>query len=195
MSEKMDIQLKKCITPKFRVSFPNVLKAKAFKNQEPKFSITMLFDQKTDLKEVQRAYKNAGIERWGKDQSKWPKFKNPTFRDGNEKQDLEGYEDVTFCTASSKTKPGLINENHDEIITESEFYAGCYAKAELIAFAYGDPKEGIPYGIGFSLQNLKKVGDGKSFSGRRDASEVFEKEAVDSDNKDNYEDDDVQTSF
>ena len=43
-------ELVKVMTPKFRVSFPNVFKAKAIEEgQDPKFSMAMLFDDEADL--------------------------------------------------------------------------------------------------------------------------------------------------
>jgi ssDNA-binding protein len=187
MADKMKVEDKKCMTPEFRVSFPAVFKPKAFKNQEPKYSVVMLFNKKTDLKELKRAYMNAGIEKWGPDQKKWPVFKNPTFRNGDEKQDVQGYPGTIFVTASSKQPPGIINQRKEDIISEQEFYAGCYARATLIAFAYGNPKEGIPYGISFSLQNLQKLRDGDKFSGRRDAADEFDEVEDGSEDASNYE--------
>lgn len=185
---KMDIKLKKCTTPKFRVSFPHVFEPNSFKGQKPKYSVTMLFDKSADMKELNRAIKNAMVEKFGKDKDEWPKYKRP-FRNGSlEKPDLEGYKGKIFFTATCKTKPGLIDGMNENVPIESEedFYAGCYAKATLIAFYYDDPKDGVS----FALCNLKKVGDGKPFSGKRDAAEDFSDDVDDSesDDEDNYED-------
>lgn len=188
MSEKMDISKKKCLTPEFRVSFPNVFKPKAYEQQEPKFSITMLFSKKTDLKEVKRAALNAATEKWGTKaesmikakQLRWP------FRDGDvEKADQAGYENTIFMTASSKADnpPGVVDNQNNDIINAADFYAGCYARAELIAFAYDRMGN---KGISFSLQNLQKLRDGEKFSGRKPASEVFGVVSDDADNAENY---------
>lgn len=182
---KMDIALKKCITPAFRVSFPVVFKPKSFQNQEPKYSITMLFDESTDLKPLKRAALNAAIEKWGEDKTKWPKKLRLPFRDGGEKEDMEGYgEGVIFVSASSKTQPGLVDARRERIINESDFYAGCWARAELIAFAYDVSGN---KGVSFSLQNLQKIKDDKAFSGRKAAEDVFDVIDDGSDDIDAYE--------
>lgn len=182
---KMDIALKKCITPPFRVSFPVVFKPKSFQNQEPKFSITMLFSEDTDLKPLKRAVKNAAVEKWGEDQSKWPKKLRLPFRDGAEKEDMEGYGGgVIFVSATSKIQPGLVDARRERIIDESQFYAGCWARAELIAFAYDVSGN---KGVSFSLQNLQKIRDDKPFSGRKAAEDVFDVIDDGSDDIDSYE--------
>lgn len=181
MSEKMPIEKKKVTTPKFRVSFPNVFEAKSFQNQEAKFSITMLFDKKTDLKAMKEAALNAAIEKWGEKTAKdlWAqkisikgkKLRVP-FRDGDEKADMNGYEGMIFVSASSKQRPGVVDQNRVPITAaDGSFYAGCYARATLIAFAY-DTAGNI--GVSFSLQNVQKWADGEQFSGRRKAEDEFD---------------------
>lgn len=183
MSQKMDIQKKKVVTSEFRVSFPAIFQPKAFENQEPKYSVVMLFDKKTDLKSLKSAAFNAAAEKWGKDKTKWPKNLRLPFRDGDERADTPGYENTIFVTASSKTQPGLVDQGLRPILDPKDFYAGCYARAEVIAFAYD--KAGNR-GVSFSLQNLQKLRDGESFSGRKDASDVFDAVEDGSDDIENY---------
>lgn len=193
-NQKMDIEKKKCVTHKFRVSFPAVFKAKAFEDQDAKYSVVMLFDKDVDLGtpadgqkiSMKKAVFNAKVEKWGPDKSKWPKKIRSPFRDGEERSDTDGYENCIFVTASSKTQPGLVNRQLKPILDEEEFYAGCYARAEIIAFAY-DTKGNK--GVGFALQNIQKLEDGEPFSGRKDASEVFDAVESDSDDEENYDDD------
>lgn len=183
---KMDLELKKCITPRFRVSFPNVFEPKSFQDQPAKYSLVMLFDKKTDLKELKRAANNAAKEKWG---DKIPKNIRMPFRDGDEKSDLQGYENTIFVTASSKQRPGIIDQQKNQITKEDEaFYAGCYARATLIAFAYDTAGN---KGVSFSLQNIQKLADGDSFSGRRAAEDEFDAVEDDSDNEDNYDSDNM----
>lgn len=176
MDKNEAMKLKKCITPPFRVSFPAVFKPKSFQNQEPKFSVVMLFDKKTDLSKLRSATMVAITEKWGADKAKWPKNMRSPFRDGDERRDVEGYTDTIFVTATSKKKPGVVDASGKIPLEEAtnDFYAGCYARASIIAFAYGGP--GTPYtaGVSFSLQNLQKLRDGTPFSGRKDATEEFD---------------------
>ena len=179
---KMDIEQKKCVTPEFRVSFPAVFTAKAFRDQPAKFSITMLFDKKTDLKELKRAATNALTEKWGP-KEKWPKGLQMPFRDGDEKEDLQGYAGTITVSASSKTRPGVVDQKRAQIQeTDQTFYAGCYARATLIAFAYDNLKKGVS----FSLQNIQKLRDGEQFGGRRDASDDFDEVEDNSDDVGSY---------
>jgi len=192
MAEKMDIERKKCMTPKFRVSFPAVFQPKSFQDQPEKYSIVMLFDKKTDLKELKRAAANAAIEKWGP-KEKWPKSLRMPFRDGDEKTDLQGYEGTIFVSASSKQRPGVIDAKKQPITEEDQsFYAGCYARATLIAFAYD--KAGNK-GVSFSLQNIQKLADGESFSGRKAAEDEFEEVEDNSENPDSYEGDEASMGF
>lgn len=171
----VDIELKKCVTPEFRVSFPALFKPKVFKGQEAseaKFGITMLFNKKQDLTALKKAALAAGTEKWGADRSKWPKFRYPTFRDGDdEKGDTEGYENTIFVSAKSKNQPGIVGPNLQPILNERDIYAGCFARAEVIAYAYDQAGN---KGIGFSLQNVQKLREGDPLSGRKDASDVFD---------------------
>lgn len=176
--KKMDIQLKKCITPRFRVSFPSVFVAESYEGDPPRFAITMLFDKKEDLNQMKKACFNAAIEEFGS-RNNFPKKLKLPFRNGDEKSDTEGYENVIFTTASCKASkpPGIVDGNRRPIINEAELYAGCYARAELIAFYYD--KKGNE-GISWSLCNVQKMGEGEPLSGRLAAEDVF-------DNVDGYE--------
>ncbi len=186
--EKTEITLedKKCTTPKFRVSFPNVFEPKSFENGPLKYSITMLFDKDTDLTALKKAAHNAKLEAWGP-KEKWPKNLRSPFRDGNEKENLQGYQDCIFVSASSKQRPGVIDKNKEPITAEDEtFYAGCYARATLIAFAYDTAGN---KGVSFALQNIQKLADGEQFSGKKSAADDFDVVEDASDDKESYEDD------
>jgi hypothetical protein len=168
---KVDISKKKVITPEFRVSFPAIHEPKAFNNQAPKYSLVALFPKNTDISSVKKAAEWAAVEEWGTDKKSWPKGIKFPFRDGNEKQDQSGYKDHIFVSASSKQKVGLIDKNRNPILEPSEFYAGCYARASMIAFAYDVNGN---KGVSFSLQNVQKTHDGIPFSGRKRAEDEFE---------------------
>lgn len=202
--DKMDLALKKCITHAFRVSFPAIFTPKAFQDQAEKYSCVMLFDKNTDLSKaptdkagkpigisIKQAAFNAATEKWG-DKTKWPKNLRLPFRDGDEREDTPGYKNTIFVTATSKTQPGLVNQRREAILSEQEFYAGCYARAELIAFAYD--KSGNK-GVSFSLQNVQKLRDGDKFSGRKNAEDVFEAIEDSSEDASSYESDAGQDSL
>lgn len=175
----------KCLTPTFRVSYPNVFKAKAFNSdQEEKYSIVMLFPKSEDLNALKRAAFNAATEKWGP-KEKWPKGLRMPFRDGDEKGDPT-YAEQIFVSASSKQRPGIINQRKEPIHEDEadQFYAGCYARATLRAFSY-DMKGNR--GVSFGLQNLQKVADGDAFSGKKRAEDDFDAIEDGSDSAENYD--------
>lgn len=164
----------KVITPEFRVSFPNVFRpAKPMEgsNGEPKYTLTMLFPKDADLSKLKAAAKEAATEKWGADQAKWPKNLRLPFRDQGEKE-FEGYEaGGIFITATSKQKPGLVDSQVQDIIEESGFYAGCYAKASVRAFAYDTAGN---RGIAFGLGNVQMTRHGDPLGGRSRPTDDFE---------------------
>lgn len=158
----------KVLTPKFRVSFPAVFVPRAaMDGAEPKYSVVMLFPKDTDLSRLKAIAKQAVTEKWG---DKVPKDLRSPFRDGDEKE-LDGYAGQIFITASSKMKPGLVNGQREAIIEASEFYAGCYARATVNAYAYD--RNGNK-GVAFGLQNLQKLEEGEPFSGRTKPEDDFD---------------------
>lgn len=157
------------ITPKFRVAFPNVFKAQSFQGKE-KFVITMLFPKDTDISALKALAKAAAVAKWGPDTAKWPRNIDLPFRDGDEKPEWGGFPGNTYVRAASQYKPGLVDANNQEIISEGDFYGGCYAIAQVNCYAWEYMGKN---GVSFGLMNVKKVADGEQFSGRQDAATVF----------------------
>lgn len=157
----------KITTPKFRVSFPHVFEPKENLSKKLKYSIVMLFEKTIDLSALKNIMREAAKEKWG---DKIPKDLRMPFRDGNTKA-YEGYKDMIFVSASSIQKPGLVDEMVNPIINREEFYAGCFARATVTAFAYDQMGN---KGISFGLQNIQKVNDGEPLSGRDKPEDDFE---------------------
>lgn len=180
---KITIEQKKVMTPEFRVSFPNVFEAKSFQGQKAKFNITMLYNKKSDMSLLKNAVKNAIIEKYGSMEKKPKKFRLP-FRDGDvEKPDMAGYAGHYFVTASAKEdkQPTVVDRKRQEIIDPRDFYAGCYARATLIAFCY-DTVGNV--GASFALINLQKLRDGDKFGGGKAAFEEFDDGLVEDSSED-----------
>jgi hypothetical protein len=158
------------MTPKFRVSFPDVFRpGKADDMGKQKYGLTMLFEKDADISALMKAAEQAAVDKWGADKSKWPKNLRNPFRDQGDKE-YEGYvPGAIFITAKANQRPGLVNARNEDIIEEHEFYAGCYARATVRAFAYDNKSKGVAFG----LQNIQKLGDGEPFSGRLKACEEF----------------------
>jgi hypothetical protein len=176
MGPKKQFQGAKCLTPVFRVAFQSVFKAKAFsEDQDPKFEITMLFPKGSDLSELKRVAKLAVSEKWGDSP---PKNLRSPFKDGDEKE-YDGFAGHITVKAVSDRRPGLVDRDGTKIISEEEFYSGCYAVATVVAFPYGG--KGSPYspGVSFGLRNIMKIRDGEPFEGGATAEEDFEDVEVD----------------
>lgn len=154
------------MTPKFRASFANVFRpGKAMEEgQEPKYGVMMLFDKGADLSALKAAAQQAVVDKWGADKAKWPKNLRTPFRDQADKEGDAYVAGAIFVTATSKQKPGLVDQRNQPIIDESEFYSGCYARATVRAFAYD--KAGNR-GVAFGLQNVQKLADGEPLGGAR----------------------------
>lgn len=161
-------------TPVFRVSFPHIFEPHAFEENKPRYSIVMIWNKsdKAKLDELQKACLAAACEKWGNDSKKWPRGLKMPFRDGAEKEDLEGYgPNVIFATASSESRPGVVDQKVRPITAgDNSLYAGCYAQAYVRPFAYDKAgNRGVSIGLG----NVQKVRDGESFNGQRSPEEDF----------------------
>lgn len=177
----------KLMSPKFRVSFPQVFKATAMEEgHAKKFSVVMLFDKEAQKSPEFKAMKAAALkkmeEKFGTDKKKWPaNYRNP-FRNGGEKSGkYDGYDDDTvFVTASSleKNRPGLVDQRRQDIISEEDFYAGCYARATVNPYAYSKAGNN---GVAFGLLNVQKLADGEAFSAKTKAQDDFDEVEVEDD--------------
>lgn len=167
-------------TPVFRVSYPNIFKPKLNElNGKNEYSLVALFPKGADLSALQKAATAAATKKWGADKTKWPKNIRSPFRDQGERaKDVDGksvlpagYEaGAIFLTLKSKEKPGVVDQQVNDIMDESEVYAGCYMKASVNAYAYDEKGN---RGISFGLGNLQKVKDGESLGGRTRAQDDF----------------------
>lgn len=165
------------VTPTFRVSFPNVFKAK--KNDlsgKDEYSVVALFSKGTDLKILEAEAKKAIVKKWGPDSSQWPKPLKSPFRKHEEREKSgklpSGLEaGGIFMNLKSQQKPGVVDQNVQAILDESDFYAGCFAKASVRAYAY-DQKGNR--GVAFGLGNIQKVKDGDQLSGRTKPEDEFQ---------------------
>ncbi len=170
------------LTPKFRLSFPNLFKTK--KNElsgKDEYSCMALFGKGADLTALKKAAQEAVIEKWGNDSKKYPANLRSPFRKMEEKQ----YENDSgqmvypagmeaggfFMNLKSNQRPGIVNEKVEDIINESEIYAGCYARATVRAYAYDNKGN---RGVAFGLQNIQKMGEGDALGSKTKPQDDFE---------------------
>lgn len=165
------------LTPVFRVSYPAVLKPKHNKlNDKMEYSVVALFPKGADMSNLKKAAQAALVEKFGADQKKWPKNLKTPFRDQGEKEKdgalPSGHEKgAIFMNLKSTQKPGVVNEQVEDIIDESDFYAGCFARATVRAYAYSQAGNA---GVNFGLANIQKVKDGDPFGSRTRAEDDFQ---------------------
>jgi len=154
------------MTPAFRVAFPEVFVPGGMDPAKPKYSITMLFDKTEDISELKRIAQAAAVEKWG---DKVPAGIRKPFRDGDETA-WAGFPGNTFVKAATKFQPGLVDANVQPIIDQTEFYAGCWARATVSAYAYDVSGN---KGVAFNLHNIQKLKDDEPFIGVISAEQDF----------------------
>lgn len=174
-ASKSDKEKCRVLTPEFRVSYPHVFKPQGMKGQTKKsYSVVMLFPKDADIAGIKNAMKMAKIQAFGEDPKKWPKeLKSPVTDGDNPKHaDKEGYAGHWAIKASSNEdqKPGVVDQNVEPIIDANQFYPGCFARASLLAYVWDNE---FGKGVGFILDHVQKMREGKSFGGKPQASEVF----------------------
>jgi hypothetical protein len=170
------------LTPKFRVSFPQVFEKASYNNGTPRYSLVGLFFPKQfteadkakwdaikkKLGEVCVEFFKKDIKAMQEDRS----FKIP-FHKGSEKE-YQGYGDPDmrfFSMANSKRRPQILDVKGNPITSENaeEFYAGCWARASVNPYAFNNIGKGLAIGLG----NIQKLGDDESFEGFTSAEDDF----------------------
>ena len=171
----------KVTTVEFRVAFPSVFRPKRNDlSGKDEYSLVALFPKGADLSGLKAAAQAAIAKKWGDDKSKWPKnMKNP-FRDQGDRAKTQddgsetlpqGYEaGAIYLNLKSSQRPGVVAPDMQEIIDESEFYGGCWARASINAYAY-DQKGNR--GVAFGLNNLQKLRDDDAFGNRSKPEDDF----------------------
>jgi hypothetical protein len=177
MAEASTPSKTKVVTGKVRLSYVHLFEA--FSNlagQDPKYSCVLLIP-KTDkvtikkIRAAQQAALEAGTAKFGgKIPAKW----EDTLHDGDEEADLERnpeYEGHMYMSVSSKTKPGIVDENVNAILDSTAVYSGCFARVSINCFAYNSAGK---KGVSFGLNHVQKMADGDFLGGRSKAEDDFD---------------------
>lgn len=156
------------LTPEFRCAFVNVFETTKTPNGQERYQLTGLFAPGTDLKELKRLAKKALEDKWGADPARHPKGLRSPFRKQSEKAGqyagFEDDDDAIFINMATTMKPGVVDANCKDIINKDDFYSGCYARAQINAYAYD---KGGNKGVAFGLNHLQKLRDGEKLGGGR----------------------------
>lgn len=167
------------LTGKFRASYAHVFEPQAPQGGgDPKYSITMLIPKSdtTTLSAIQAEMNRALQEGLSRDfNGQMPARPNMPLYDGDgPRPNGEPYGEECrghmVMTASSKTKPSVVDLNVQPIIDPNGFYSGCYARATINFYTYN--RNGNK-GVGCGLNNVQKLEDGEPLSGRTTADEDF----------------------
>lgn len=164
------------MTPAFRISYPNLFKAKKNDlNGKDEFSVVALFPKGANLDALKKAAQAAVVKKFGSDQSKWPKNMRSPFRDQSEREKdgvmPAGHEKgAFFMTLKSSDKPLIVDENAQPILDTSTVYAGCWMQAQVNAYAYLQKGNA---GVSFGLAGIQKVKDDQPLGGGRASLQDF----------------------
>lgn len=172
------------VTPYFRVSYPSVFEKKLNKlSGKMEYSVVALFPKGADLSAMKKAAQEAIADQWGTDEKKWPKNLRNPFRKHEEKtyvDEATGQErfpdgmeagGIFLNLKSEKNKPQVLDAQKNEILDPSDFYAGCWARASVNAYAYQHPSGNC--GVNFGLNNLQKWKEGDPLGSRTRAQDDF----------------------
>ena len=154
-------------TKKVRFSYVHVFEPTAMEEgQTKKYSAAILIP-KTDKVTV-KAIKDAIQSALELGKSKHfggvlpKKWVNP-LRDGDEESDEEAYAGHYFMNAKSIKRPVILGTDKELLTDKDEFYSGCYGRAVINFYAYGN---GIPSkGIAAGLESAMKTEDGDNLGG------------------------------
>lgn len=167
----------KVITGLVRFSYAHVFEAQAINEGDtPKYSICILIP-KTDtatINKINKAVEAAKVVGKAKISGKNGQIplnlKNP-LRDGDiDRADDPTFEGYYFLNANTLRRPGIVDAELNPIMSQDEFYSGCYGRASLnfYAFNFNGSK-----GIAAGLQNLQKLKDGEPLAGGTSAESDF----------------------
>lgn len=172
----MEANTTKVITGKVRFCYANVFEPQAMSEGDtPKYNVCILIpksDTKTldKIRKAIEAAKIAGKAKIADKNGKIPSTIKIPLRDGDEERsDDPAYEGMMFINASSTRKPTIVDKDLNPIMTQDEFYSGCYGRASINFYAFNVQAKGIAAG----LNNLQKLADGEPLAGGSSAEDDF----------------------
>jgi hypothetical protein len=164
----------KIVTGVCRLSYEHIFDPSAMEGQEPKYSAQIIIP-KSDTKTIE-AIKMAAIDEAKK---QWlvamPQNLKMPLKDGDGMLDKTGKQrqetvGAMVVNASSKTRPGVVDANRQDIIDRSMVYSGCYCRFQITIAAYSRPTS---KGVTAFLNNVQLVKEGPSLSGGDSAADAF----------------------
>lgn len=153
------------ISPIGRVSYPRVFRPEAYNDQDPKYSIVLIWPKDgTDLSQLKEDISEAIRKKWG---DKPPRGLKIPVRDGDvEREGKPEFEGCWFATFSAKADEGhaaptVVGPDKQPISEASQrFYPGCWARVMYSCYAYDTSGN---RGVGLGLQHVQKCHDDEPF--------------------------------
>ena len=151
--------------------------AKGVAQGDPKYQITLIFDEDTDIRAMKKAAQDCGIEKFGpkfpelvkKGKMNWP-FVNNEDKVDDDDNPIPGFENPGVSVGfKSKDKPGIVDADAEPIMDKSEIYDGMRARVSCRPFSYDNESKGVA----FYLINVQKLDDGDRLSGDPAAEDDF----------------------
>lgn len=158
------------MTPEFVASFPVLFTPKVNDlNGKEEYSVVALFRKGEDLKTLQKAAHEAAVEKFGPDKARWPKNLRSPFRDQGELERDGVQPDRTepgaiFLRLKTTRKPGIVDQECQDIIDPHKVYGGCILRATVRAYAYSQAGNN---GVSLALVNVQFLRDGEPFGAAR----------------------------
>lgn len=163
----------KFVTNKVRFSFVHVFEPAETLNGSMKYSASILIPKtdKAGIAAFNKAFEQTKQANAGYFGGSVPKVLKGGLRDGDVEKDDPIYAGHYFFNANANEKPGVFDENSQEIIDPKDFYSGCYGRASVTMYPYD--VSGAK-GIAFGLNAVKKTEDGERIGGATSSATDFE---------------------
>ena len=135
-----------------------------------KFGLAMIFDSDVDFAVLEKAIQTKVKEVYPKGA---PKSLMLPILDGNDSQGgREELKDKFYINGKSgKYRPGLVDVNKADIVDESEFYPGCWARATITLYHWTYMGK---QGISVNVRNIQKLRDDEPLISRPSAGNEFD---------------------
>jgi hypothetical protein len=160
-----------------RCSYPHLFTAHSMEDDgKKKFSVCIILDKKKHAREIRllnKAQEECAAAKWPK---KIPATVKYGLRDGEEREDKDGFdEDVVFFNASCDKRPPVVDKDLSPITAEDDvIYAGCYIDVTVRLWAQDNQ---FGKRINYALRAVMFNKDGEPFgSGPVDAEDEFSDE-------------------
>lgn len=156
----------KIVTSTHRLSYVHLKEPKAFEDEKPKYSVTILIPKDhPDVAKIEKTIK--ALYQANADNFKGIKMTSKNFnyplRDGDEyfeeHPENPEYEGMMYIKSSSVSRPQLFDADKNEIFDAEEIYSGCFARASLKFFAYWEKGKGVSS----FLNSVMFIKDGERF--------------------------------